>query len=153
MQHRRSSVCVVLLVLATVSLGGCLTPRQEAQLDVFPRNRTFNPAEIVPLGADRMAFLGEYDNGGGQSICILQLAPGALLEKRYHAWSDLTLFVVQGRGIVQVETTRYRVEPGSAVLLPHLTAYAVLPDGGDEEFVALLVYSPPFDGFDVVVEE
>ena len=153
MQRRRFSVWGVVLAIVLLTPAGCLTPRQEAQLDVFPRNRTFQADEVVPLGAERTAFLGEYDNGGGQSICILQLAPGATLEKRYHTWSDLTLSVVQGRGIVQVETTRYRVEPGSAVLLPRLTAYAVLPDGGEEEFVALLVYSPPFDGYDVVVEE
>lgn len=153
MQRRRFSAWGALLASVSLALGGCLTPRQEAQLDVFPRNRTFQPGEVVPLGAERTAFLGEYDNGGGQNICILQLAPGARLEKRYHTGSDLTLFVVRGRGIVLVETTRYRVEPGSAVLLPHLTAYAVLPDGSEEEFVALLIYSPPFDGFDVVVEE
>ena len=142
-----------MLVLTLPALGGCLTPRQVARLDVFPRNRVFNPAEITPLGEERTAFLGEYDNGGGQSICILQLAPGATLHKRYHNLSDLTVFVVRGRGVVQVEGTRYRVEPGSAVLLPRLTAYAVLPDEGDEEFFALMVYSPPFAGDDVVVEE
>ena len=153
MQRRQLSAGGAMLALAALALGGCLTPRQEAQLDVFPRNRTFTAEQVVPLGVERTAFLGEYDNGGGQSICILQLAPDAVLTKRYHTGSDLTLFVVSGRGIVQVEQTRYRVEPGSAVLLPRLTAYAVLPHGSDEEFVALLVYSPPFAGYDVVVEE
>jgi mannose-6-phosphate isomerase-like protein (cupin superfamily) len=153
MQQRTSMTGGALLVFASLVLGGCLTPRQQAQLDVFPRNRVFQPGSISPLGPEQTSHLGEYDNGGGQNICLLQLAAGARLQKRYHSASDVTLVVVRGRGVVEVETTRYRVEPGSAVLLPHLTAYAVLPDAGDEEFDALLICSPPFDGSDVLVEK
>lgn len=144
--------CALLLV-ASLAVGGCMTPRQEAQLDVFPRNRVFHPGDITPLGPDRTFYLGEYDKGDGQGICLLQLAPNSRLEKRYHSTSDLTLVVVRGTGVVAVETTRYRVEPGSAVLLPRLTAYSVVPDAGEQEFDALLVFSPPFDEMDVFVEE
>ncbi len=143
----------VLVAALSLCPAGCLTPRQQAELDVFPRNRVFHPGDVAPLGPERSSFLGEYDSGAGQNICILQLASSTRLQKRYHTGSDLTMVVVQGTGVVQVEETRYRVEPGSAVLLPRLTAYAVLPDAGETEFRALLVCSPPFRGLDVVVEE
>ena len=153
MPRRHAAVWAAALMIFAMPLGGCLTPRQQARVDAFPRNRVFTPEDVVPLGADVSAFLGEYDSGGGQNLCILQLAPGARLGKRYHARHDLTLMVVSGKGIVEVEETRYAVGPGTAVLLPRLTAYAVLPNQSEGEFVALLVYSPAFDGEDVVLEK
>lgn len=135
-------------------LSGCLTHRQEALLSQRPQNRVFEPGRSVAALAEGELFsFGEYDRGGAQSVCVLKLAPDAVLTKRYHARHDMTLFVVSGTAIVMVEETRYLVTPGSAVLLPRLTAYAIMPHDTEQELTALLIYSPPFDAEDTILED
>jgi mannose-6-phosphate isomerase-like protein (cupin superfamily) len=145
-------ISLLAVLSACAAAAGCMTPRMEAKLDRFPRNRVFRAAELPAIGEEGYVF-GEYDRGGEQSLCLLQLAPDTRLAKRFHAGRDLTLFVVAGSAIVQVEETRYFVNPGDAVLLPRYTAYAVLPHMTEVPFSALLVYSPPYDQTDVTLED
>lgn len=138
---------------AMLLLAGCLTRRQEALEARFPRNRVFEPGRLAQLDPEKPYFLGEWDRACTQSLCLLRVAPGAMLRKSYHAEHDMTLFVVAGSAILKVEETRYFVEPGSAVLLPRYTAYSVTPHQTQEEFVAVMVFSPGFDEEDTFVEE
>ncbi|MGD2174451.1 MAG: hypothetical protein PVJ27_03525, partial [Candidatus Brocadiaceae bacterium] len=131
----------------------CLTERQKAKQFRQPTNRLFEPDRLSPLAPDQTHAFGEYDGGGSQNVCVLQLAPDATLTKRYHKEHDLTLLAVAGSAIVIVEETRYFVTPGAAVVLPRYTAYAILPHRTEKEFVALMVYSPPYGGEDTVVIE
>jgi mannose-6-phosphate isomerase-like protein (cupin superfamily) len=124
----------------------------EARLDRFPHNRVFRAGELQEIGDAGYVF-GEYDRGGEQSLCVLRLAPDTKLAKRYHAKMDMTLFVVEGSAIVEVEETRYFVTPGDAVLLPRYTAYAILPHRTEKPFTALMVFSPPYDKDDVTLED
>lgn len=133
-------------------LGGCLSAREEAKQADFPRNRVFDPEGTPPLPPGKDHFFGEIDRGGTQSVCLLMLAPDAVLKKRYHAGHDLTLIVVSGSAIVQVEETRYFVKPGGAVFLPRMTAYTVMPHESEKAFTALMVFSPAFDQTDTVLE-
>lgn len=135
--------------------AGCLTARQRAkEAEEFPRNRVFEPGSVSEMPAGKDFLFAEFDRGGTQSVCLLMLAPGAELKKRYHADHDMTMFVVSGEAIVAVEETRYTVKPGSAVLLPRLTAYTVLVSPKtDKGFTALVVFSPPFDEKDTVLED
>jgi len=144
----RAAVLAGVLVMC-----GCLSEREQAVLSQFPRNRVFLPASVPELPAEKTDYLGEFDRSGTQDICLLVLAPEAALSRRYHAEHDMVLFVVAGSAVVKVEETRYFVEPGAAVLLPRLTAYAVTPHGSQEDFVALMVFTPPFDGEDTVLED
>ena len=139
--------------LAAVCATACVSERHVALERGFPRKRIFRPEELSRLAPDQSYFFAEHDRGGSQSLCVLQLAPGATVKKQYHAEHDLTLSVVSGEAIVWVEKTRYLVGPGSALLLPRLTAYSILPQDDSEEFVALMVFSPGFDEKDVVLEE
>lgn len=143
---------LTLLLAACATAMGCTTPRMEARLDRFPRNRVFRADELPEIGEEGYVF-GEYDRGGEQSLCLLQLAPDAALAKRFHKGMDLTLVVVEGSAIVQVEETRYFVKPGDAVLLPRYTAYAILPHKTETPFSALMVYSPPYEKADVTLED
>jgi mannose-6-phosphate isomerase-like protein (cupin superfamily) len=136
---------LAVLAVACGLLSGCLTKRQEAQLADFPRNRVFQPEAAPPLPEGKDHYFAEFDRGGSQSICLLRLAPDAALRKRYHAEHDLTLFVVSGSAIVEVEETRYFVTPGCSVLLPRLTAYAIMPNKSEKDFVAQMAFSPPLD--------
>jgi len=154
MQRLGTFLRTVAVLACLLSFGGCLTARQQALAFRQPHNRVFRPdVSVAALPQDKKASLRDFDQGGSQSVCLLQLAPDAELTKRYHARHDMTMFVVSGSAIVMVEETRYFVTPGSAVLIPRLTAYSVMPHKTDEEFRALLVYSPPFRGADTVLEK
>ena len=148
---RRKRLFLIALVVALLPLNGCLTKRQKAVLWRQPSNRIWQlPAE--PLADDQAASLAQYDQAGSQSLLVLRLAQDAKLGKRYHKAHDMTLFVAEGTGIVIVEETRYSISAGSAVFLPRHTAYAVEPLGkAQETLTALMVYSPAFDGQDVVL--
>ncbi len=143
-------LAVAVLVFAT----GCLTRRQQAVLNQRPRNLVFDPGEsVAELPAGQLSAFAEYERTRGQNVCVLQLAPNGMLSERYHAGHDLTLFVVAGKAIVVVEKMRHFVGPGSAVVIPRFTAYTVMPHESDEEFRALLIYSPPFEGEDAFLED
>lgn len=148
----RSGLLMAILP-AMLFLTGCLTARQEAVESRFPQNRVFERDRLTELGPEDSYFFGEWDRGGTQTICLLQLAPGTVLEKRYHAERDLTLLVVSGSAIVRVEETRYFVERSGAVVLPRYTAYSIVPHETDQDFVALMVFSPGYDEDDTFLED
>jgi mannose-6-phosphate isomerase-like protein (cupin superfamily) len=145
---------LVALALAVLTLAGCMTERQQALADRAPRNRVFSPqSDLAPLGDGATHSFQVFDQGGTQTVCLLQLARGTKLAKRYHEAHDLTLCVLRGHAVVVVEETRYAVQAGSAVVLPRMTAYRIMPHEGAEDFAALAVYAPAFDGTDTVLEE
>ncbi len=140
-----------LAAVLLLPLLGCMTERQKARIMRRPTNVAFEPGDAAPLGEETFRFY-EYDRGGSQSLCVLQLAADARLKKRYHKNHDVVLSIVAGSAIVEVEKTRYTLSRGSAVVLPRYTAYSLLPTRGDD-LLAVLVYTPPFDGRDVELLE
>jgi mannose-6-phosphate isomerase-like protein (cupin superfamily) len=149
--HKLRSVAV--LVLGLLLWPGCLTRRQAALLGRQPTNRVFDPATIDPLSGGETHRFGEFDAGDTQNVCLLQLAPDAKLGRRYHRRHDVTLHIAAGSAIVVVEETRYFVGVGSAVIIPRYTAYEILPHRTAEDLAVLMVFSPPFDGRDSVLED
>ena len=153
MIKRTRNLLAVSVAAALLLAGGCLTARQKAQLFRQPTNRMFEVGRLAPLGPEETHRLSVYDQAGGQNACVLQLARDAMLKKRYHKEHDATLIAVSGSAIVVVEETRYFLTPGAGIFLPRYTAYSILPHEAEGEFVALMVYSPPFEGKDVVLED
>jgi len=147
----RGMLPVALILTASVLLTGCLTRRQRELVFRQPTNRVIGPELVEPLAPGESQASYVYNQSDAQNICMLQLAPGARLARRYHKAHDLTLVVISGSAVVVVEDTRYSVEAGSAVFLPRYTAYAVLPHETEEGFAALAIYSPPWEGKDVVL--
>jgi mannose-6-phosphate isomerase-like protein (cupin superfamily) len=84
---------------------------------------------------------------------VLQVGKNAAVGKRYHANHDLALFAVSGNAIVEVEGERHFLESPGVVVIRRLWSYELIPHRTDENFVALLVYSPPFRGEDIVLME
>jgi quercetin dioxygenase-like cupin family protein len=151
--RRRLGKWCVLAAAGALLLSGCLTRRERAVMSQFPRNRVFRPETVPELPPDKTHYLGEFDRSGSQGIYLLVLAPGAGLKQRYHADHDMVLLGVSGEAVVQVEQTRYHLMAGAAVLLPRLTAYSITAHQGVQDAVALMVFTPPFDGRDVVLVE
>ena len=82
---------------------------------------------------------------------MLGLASDAVLRERYHREHDLTIVCLAGSAIVKIERARTFVEAPACVVVPRLHSYSIVPHGAEADFVALLVYSPPFDGLDEVL--
>jgi len=119
-----------------------------------PRNTVLQLSQIpaeAKLAPGEGAGLWLWDRTDSQSLHILKVAKGADLERRYHETHDLVLLCIAGKAIVEVEGERYFLEPPAAAVIPRLYAYRVLPNDAGNEFVAVAVYSPAFDGEDVVL--
>ncbi len=136
---------------AILAAAGCASPRERMQATRRPRNTLLEPAKLaqeVPLTDPKGASFLLWDRSQTQSLHLLQLGRDAVLDERYHERHDLTLLCVSGSAIVEVEKERHFVRPPAAVLVPRLYAYKIIPNDPENEFVALAVYSPPFDGKD-----
>ena len=102
----------------------------------------------VRLAEGEDVWFAELQRSDTQSVTVLLLARDAVLETRYHEGHDLTILCAQGNAIVEVEGVRHAVRPPAFVFVPRLHAYKILPHRTETDFVAILVYSPPFDGED-----
>ena len=133
--------------LALVGLAGCQTARERA-LAVSPsRNQIFRPvAELPDLALEEgetKAFL-EWERNDTQSVHVLLLASNAMREEGYHEEHNLTLVCIGGSAVVEIERERHLLQATDAVVIPRYYAYSIIPHEGDEDFAALLVYSPPW---------
>ncbi len=149
----RFRLAVLAAATAVLCVAGCVSPRDVAAEQGYPKKRLLRPADVPPLSPGESHYFAEIDRAGGQSLCVLRLAPAAIVKKQYHKRQDLTLTIIRGSVIVEVEETRYLVGPAESVLLPKLTAYSILPRDGSPEVLATMVFSPNFDSADMVVEE
>ncbi len=147
----RFRLSMLAAAVAVLCVGGCVSPRDVAAEWGHPKKRVCRDAVVPPLAPGESHYFAEIDSAGGQSLCVLRLAPAAIVKKQYHKRQDLTLTIIQGHVIVQVEKTRYLVGPAESVLLPRLTAYAILPRDGSAEVLATMVFSPSFSAADTVV--
>ncbi len=121
-----------------------------------PRNTVLQLSELPPtlkLEEGRASSFRLCERSETQSVHLLQLRKDAVLNERYHRHHDLTLLCVAGSAIVQVEGERDFVQSPAAVFIPRLRAYKIIPHETETEFAALMVYSPPFDGEDLVLTE
>jgi len=151
------SVPRALLAAAVVLLlAGCVSERELMQETRRPRNTFFDAGNKLPdmkLGGDQSVWFHQLDCTDGQSLHLMMLAKDAMLKERYHYKHDMTLLCIQGSAIVQVEGERQYIEAPASVFVPRLRAYKIIPHKCKADFVALQVYSPKFDGLDVLLTE
>lgn len=144
------------LSAGVVLFTGCRTSK-EKMLDTAHASNTFLDPGVLSsdaeLSEDKEGVLMTWNATANQSQHLLQLGEGGTLKARHHRRHDLTLTCVSGSGIVEIEDTRYRLEPGRSVVIPRFHSYNVLVDEGSSTFQSILVYSPPFKGEDVEITE
>lgn len=70
----------------------------------------------------------------------------------YHRFHDLTVMVLQGEGVLNVEQRRIAMKAGDVAHIHRGTPH-FFRNTGREPAVALVVFSPPFDGRDTVTAE
>ena len=157
LQNRRFVAAVVSIsLMALFVLTGCRTAREKAQHRRRPQNTVFEAKEQLPelqLPEGQNATFTLWNQTDTQSVHVLQVSKDAKMGKRYHANHDLVLLCLSGSAIVEVEGERHFVESPSTVVVRRLWSYNVIPHRTEEDFTALLVYSPPFTGEDTVLME
>ncbi len=149
------AVASITVVLAFLTQG-CRTRREIVLEQTDMTNMSFEYARMpegLRLDEDEDASFVLWNKTAHQSHHVLQLAAEAALKERFHRRHDMTLHGVSGRAIVSVEGTRHILDPGTAVFVPRMHAYTVIPHESPGNLVALMVYSPPFDGRETLVLE
>lgn len=69
-----------------------------------------------------------------------------------HEFHDLVVFVQSGSGVMFLGKESFRVSAGSIVFIPHGVPHYMVSSGSDPT-VAVLVFSPSFDGNDVLYDK
>ena len=73
-------------------------------------------------------------------------------KKHFHHFHDLTVILQSGRGRMYLGTSSVSVGPGAVIFIPKgLEHYFV--NGGASPASAIAIYSPAFDGKDIVNRE
>lgn len=73
--------------------------------------------------------------------------------RHYHADSDITVFLLRGRGVLELGKQTFSVQAGDVLHIPRGLVHAYI-NHGPQPGVALVVYSPaPGPGDRVLVEE
>jgi mannose-6-phosphate isomerase-like protein (cupin superfamily) len=139
-----------LLALALVT--GCGTEsanprlilRYEKGLDVRDLNslvQQAGPGPVVVLELGRTAWVSEH-------LAVVREAEAP----HYHRFHDITVFVLRGEGVMDLEGKRFMVRAGDVVHVHRGVRHFFRNTGGGAA-AALVAFSPPFDGRDTVTAE
>ena len=120
----------------------------------FPEVFTFNVQNIEevieknPLGENEEVKITDFGENKNSSMHLIQVRANGEIQPHYHKRHDKVIYVKKGTGIATLDDTRYVVKPGSMLQVPLKTVFKFL-NTGNETFVAVSVFSPPFDGKDI----
>lgn len=119
----------------------------------FPEVFTFNVQNIEevieknPLGENEEVKITDVGENKNSSMHLIQVRANGEIHPHYHKRHDEVIYVKKGSGIATLDDTRYVVKPGSILQVPLKTVHRFL-NTGNETFVAVSIFSPPFDGKD-----
>lgn len=103
--------------------------------------------EIQPGEDISKALILQMDNSSTHLVQI----KGAE-KKHLHEFHDSTVFIQSGRGRMYLGKASFAVGPGAVIFIPHgVTHYFV--NGGPEPAKAIAVFSPAFDGKDIIYKD
>ncbi|MEK6559903.1 MAG: SHOCT domain-containing protein [Planctomycetota bacterium] len=100
-----------------------------------------------PLGENEEIKITNVGENKNSSMHLVQIRENGELRPHYHKQHDEVIYVKKGSGIATLDGARYIVKPGSILQIPGKTVHKFLNTGG-EQFIAVSIFSPPFDGRD-----
>ncbi len=150
--RRRAGLATALLVLLCACGGPCL-------VDPPGDPRVFG-GESARGDVDLAVFLARHPMPPGAAVHAIELGRSAsashhLVQVRVaepphiHRTHDLTVTILRGAGDVRVGDRTFAVRAGDVVIIPRGVPHFFW-NGGDDVAVAVSVFSPPFDGADIV---
>lgn len=104
-------------------------------------------ADKNPLEEDEEVKITSVGENKNSSMHLVQVRKNGELYPHYHKRHDEVVYVKKGSGIATLDGSRYLIKPGSILQIPSRTVHKFL-NTGDELFVAVSIFSPPFDGRD-----
>ena len=119
----------------------------------FPEVFTFNVQNIEevieknPLGENEEVKITDVGENKNSSMHLIHVRANGEIHPHYHKRHDEVIYVKKGSGIATLDDTRYVIKPGSMLQVPLKTVHRFL-NTGNETFVAVSIFSPPFDGRD-----
>lgn len=88
----------------------------------------------------------EIDRGESASVHLVQIRDRE--KPHVHTRYDLTVTLLEGRGSLWLAEEKLPMRAGDVAFIPRGTRHFFVNEGGDTA-VAVVVFSPPFDGPDV----
>ena len=148
LRSRRSSSCALAGFVLSFLFACAPAPR------IFLQYGTeFKQAEIEkvvaenPLGASENIKITTLGQGQGVSHHIVQIRDRE--KPHMHKLHDGTVVMVKGRGYLMMDNRRIDLSAGDIVYIPRGAVHYFVNTAG-EPAVAFVVFSPPFDGKDIV---
>ncbi len=91
--------------------------------------------------------------GNNASTNLVQAPPGSVMKLHYHNFRDEIAYVIAGQAIFTLSGENYTAKAGDLIYIPSMTLHRVAVTGNDT-FLAVSTFTPPFDGKDrIFVEE
>ena len=141
-----------LVVVAAVWLAGCAAgsanPRfnlryekgmEATDLDALIRRAGPGPVSVIDLG--RTAWVSHH-------LAVVRDAEAP----HYHRFHDLTVVVMRGDGVIDIDGKRYALRSGDVVHVQRGVRH-FFRNTGSGPAVSFVTFSPPFDGRDTVTAE
>jgi mannose-6-phosphate isomerase-like protein (cupin superfamily) len=147
---RKNWISLGLVALALVTGCGAeranprLILRYEKGLDVRDQNSVVQqagPGPVVVIDLGRTAWVSEH-------LAVVR----EVETPHYHRFHDITVFVLRGEGVMDVEGKRFTVRAGDVVHV-HRGVRHFFRNTGNDAAVTFVTFSPPFDGRDTVTAE
>lgn len=144
--------CIVPVVLVVLALAGCAPQTSPDRLlamryDAWKVSRL--DAEIARAGDKEVAVteLGRTA-WGSHHVAVVRTSE----KPHYHRFHDLAVVVLRGEGVLTVEQKQFPMKAGDVAHVPRGVPH-FFRNTSEEPSAAFVVFSPPFDGRDVVNEE
>ncbi len=112
--------------------------------------KQIDPAKVVqenPLGPQENIKMTTVGQGPSVSHHIIQIRDREA--PHLHKSHDGTVVMISGRGYLMMSDKKIALAPGDVVYIPRSAAHYYV-NTGIEPTVAFVVFSPPFDGKDIV---
>jgi len=100
-----------------------------------------------PLGANDNIKVTTVGQGESVSHHVVQIRDRE--SPHIHKMHDGTVVMMKGRGYLMIETRRIDLSVGDVVFIPRGVVHYYV-NSASEPTVAFVIYSPPFDGKDIV---
>ena len=136
-------------LLASLSFAAC-APLPYVFLQYGTELKQINPAKVVaenPLGPNENIKMTNLGQGQGVSHHIVQIRDRE--SPHLHKAHDGTVTMISGHGYLIMNNRRIELAAGDIVYVPRGAVHYYV-NSGFEPTIAFVVFSPPFDGKDVI---
>jgi quercetin dioxygenase-like cupin family protein len=144
-----ASEVLLLLLSATLLFVGCASaPRLYLQY-----GKDFKQADLDtilaenPLGPDENIKVTNLGQAQGVSHHVVQVRDREV--PHIHKLHDATVVMMRGQGYVMLDKRRVELSPGDTVFIARGAPHYFVNTYGDPS-IALVIFSPPFDGKDTI---